>query len=114
MNTDIASSEMVDPDSRSLQTGQKKLAVLDKANVVGVFPKATTADIKTVLANNTETRCANTATARTFAVAFGVRTPDIFVTHCCKEMLGRKNKRVWNRASQGKIDDETDGGKDNI
>lgn len=68
------------------------LAVLDKTNIVGIFSEATTADIKTVLANNTETSCAHTTTTRTFAIAFGVGAPDVFVTHCWKETLGRKNK----------------------
>ena len=69
------------------------LAILDEANVLGVFFEATSADVETVLANNSNARTAHSAATRTLAVALRMRSPHVFVTHVDEvgEVTGRKN-----------------------
>lgn len=71
-----------------------QLAVLDKSNVVGIFSEATATDVKTVLAYDAKARRADATAARTFSVAFRVRSPDGFVTHDCKMNL-KRTAEMW-------------------
>lgn len=59
----------------------ERLAVLVETNVVGVLLETAAADVKAVLANDTDARSAGAAAARALAVALRVRTPDVSVTH---------------------------------
>lgn len=57
------------------------LAVLVEANLVGVLLEATAADVESVLANNADSRRANTALARALAVSLRMRAPNIGMSH---------------------------------
>lgn len=59
-----------------------------KPNIIGIFSKAATADVKAILANDANTRGTGATTARTLAVALGVGTPYIFVSHDERDEVG--------------------------
>lgn len=52
-----------------------------ETNVISILLEATAANVKTVLADDADTRSAYATAARSFTVAFGMRTPDVLVTH---------------------------------
>jgi len=59
----------------------EELTELLKANVVGVFAEALTADVEVIFANQAGLVSADAALTRAFAIATGAREPDLFVTH---------------------------------
>jgi hypothetical protein len=58
---------------------------------VGILAEAAAANVESVLADDPEAGGADTALSRALAIAFGVRAPDVRVTHCSK------TRGVWKR-----------------
>ena len=59
------------------------LVELLEANVLRTLPEALTADVETVLADQTVAVTAHTALAGTRTISAGVRVPDVLVSHDC-------------------------------